>query len=267
MNRTDYYQVLGIGKDASAQVIKEAYRRLAFEYHPDRNRSDPECLEKMKEINEAYAVLSDAAKRRQYDTMRQEYGSYGYDRFRQNYSERDIFRNSDINQIFEEMAKTFGFRGFDEVFKESYGQGYRSFEFRRPGVFGRVIIFGGGRHRGGRPEVGPGMDIFPGGLFGKVARYVLKKVLAVGAGQGKDVREIIVLEADQARQGGTVTYFDRIRSKEIYIRIPPGTEEGRIIRLKGMGQAGSFGEESGDLYLKVQIRKSLLQKAMDFLKG
>ena len=78
-----------------------------------------------------------------YDFLQEQYGSDGFDRFKQSYSEEDIFRGSDIHQIFEEMAKAFGFRGFDEVFRESYGQGYRTFEFRRPGVFGKGFIFFG----------------------------------------------------------------------------------------------------------------------------
>ena len=138
-NHRDYYQVLGVNRDATPQTIKEAYRRLAFQYHPDQNRENLSAVERMKEINEAYAVLSDPKKRKDYDTYHEQYGTHGYDRFKQTYSEQDIFRGSDINQIFEEMARAFGFRGFDEVFRESYGQGYRTFEFRRPGVFGRGL--------------------------------------------------------------------------------------------------------------------------------
>ncbi len=63
MNGKDYYDILGIERDASLTKIKEAYRRLAFQYHPDRNASDPDAVERMKSINEAYAVLSDPAKR------------------------------------------------------------------------------------------------------------------------------------------------------------------------------------------------------------
>jgi DnaJ-class molecular chaperone len=116
MNQKDYYQILEVEKEASPQKIKEAYRRLAFQYHPDRNKGNPSAVEKMKEINEAYAVLSDPKKRRDYNTFHEQYGPYGYDRFKQAYSEQDIFRGSDVYQIFEEMARAFGFRGFEEVF-------------------------------------------------------------------------------------------------------------------------------------------------------
>ena len=86
-------------------------------------------------------------KKTRYDALSQEYGPFAYDRFRQNYSDQDIFRGSDINQVFEEMARAFGFRGFEQVFEESYGQGYRTFEFRRPGVFARGFVFYGPGHR------------------------------------------------------------------------------------------------------------------------
>ena len=64
MAQRDYYEILGLDRDASPHKIKEAYRKLAFQYHPDRNKGNPAALEKMKEINEAYAVLSDPEKRR-----------------------------------------------------------------------------------------------------------------------------------------------------------------------------------------------------------
>jgi len=89
----DYYQILGLNKDASQEQIKAAYRKLAFQYHPDRNKEDPAAAEKMKELNEAYAVLSDPVKRKEYDTYRDSYGSFASQRFRENYSEEDIRRD------------------------------------------------------------------------------------------------------------------------------------------------------------------------------
>ena len=69
MTQKDYYKVLGVERIANSRQIKEAYRRLAFEYHPDRNKGDVSAVEKMKELNEAYAVLSDQEKRKRYDNM------------------------------------------------------------------------------------------------------------------------------------------------------------------------------------------------------
>ena len=267
MSQGDYYKILGVDRNATPQKIKEVYRKLAFQYHPDRNKGNPSAVENMKEINEAYAVLSDPGKRRDYDTLRDQYGPYGYDRFRQGYSEQDIFRGSDINRIFEEMARSFGFRGFDEVFKESYGQGYRSFEFRRPGVFGRGFIFFGPAYQRINPsEVTASLGILPGYL-GKITRYLLKKMLVIKAPErGKDWVDVVTLDPLQAQQGGRARYIHRRRSRELIVTIPPGIREGQKIRLKGMGAEGKDGGEPGDLYLKVQIRKHLLQKVKDLLK-
>jgi curved DNA-binding protein len=140
-DQKDYYQILGVGENATPEQIRQAYRKLAFQYHPDRNKGNPDATEKMKEINEAYATLSDPRKRREYDALKERYGDLAYERFRQSHRPEDIFRGSDINQIFEEFARTFGFRSSDDIFREFYGPGYRSFQFRRGGVFGRGFIF------------------------------------------------------------------------------------------------------------------------------
>jgi DnaJ-class molecular chaperone len=266
-NQRDYYQVLEIEREASPQKIKEAYRRLAFQYHPDKNRGNPSAVERMKEINEAYAVLSDPNKRRNYDTFHERYGPYGYDRFKQTYSEQDIFRGSDINQIFEEMARAFGFRGFDEVFRESYGQGYRTFEFRRPGAFGKgFVFFGPGFGRRYHQEIPVSSGIFPGYL-GKLFRYLLKNTLGIRAPEkGKDLNDVIYLEPQQAQEGGRGKFLHRKRSKELIVTIPPGVREGQKIRLKGMGEPGKDGGEPGDLYLKVKIKRPLSQRFREFLK-
>jgi len=266
MNQKDYYQVLGVEKEASPQKIKEAYRRLAFQYHPDRNRENP-SVEKMKEINEAYAVLSDPKKRRDYDTFHKQYGPYGYDRFKQKYSEHDIFRGSDINQIFEEMARSFGFRSFEEVFKESYGQGYRTFEFQKPWASGRGFMFFGPGFGRGKPQGIPiSTDMFPGYL-GKLIKYLLRKILRTKEPEkGKDLCDIIYLNPRQAFEGAKGKYLHRRRSKELIVAVPPGMKEGQKIRLKGMGAPGKDGGEAGDLYLKVKIKKPLFERVKKLLR-
>jgi DnaJ-class molecular chaperone len=267
MDRKDYYRDLEVEREATPQNIKEAYRKLAFQYHPDRNRGNPAAVEKMKELNEAYAVLSDPRKRRDYDTLRERYGPSGFDRFKQSYSEQDIFRGSDIDQVFEEMGRAFGFRSFDEIFRESYGQGYRTFEFRRPGVFGRgFIFFYSPYNRGYKPEGAASFETLPGTL-GKLTGYLLKKIIGIKeAGSGKDAYDTIPLEPRQAQEGEKVKYFNRQRSKELVVTIPAGMRDGQKIRLKGMGAFGQDGGESGDLYLTVQIRKPFLQKVRELLK-
>jgi DnaJ-class molecular chaperone len=267
MDQKDYYQILEVEKEASTQKVKEAYRKLAFQYHPDRNRGNPSAVEKMKEINEAYAVLSDPKKRRDYDTFHEQYGPHGYDRFKRSYSEQDIFRGSDINQIFEEMARTFGFRSFEEVFRGSYGQGYHTFEFRRPGVFGRgFMFFGPGLGRGNPQRIPVSTEILPG-FLGQFIRYLLKKMLRMREpGRGKDLGDVIYLDPQQALEGAKGKYHHRKRSKELIVTIPPGMKAGQKIRLKGMGSPDKDGGEPGDLYLKVKIKKSLLKEVREFLK-
>ncbi|MBG0779630.1 MAG: J domain-containing protein, partial [Desulfotignum balticum] len=107
----DYYNILGIDKSASAADIKKAYRKLAMKYHPDKNKGDKTLEDKFKKISEAYAVLSDPEKRKQYDT-------YGSADFQQRYSQEDIFRNFDLGDILKE----FGFGGGRGGFSASFGQ-------------------------------------------------------------------------------------------------------------------------------------------------
>jgi DnaJ-class molecular chaperone len=267
MSQKNYYRVLGVEREASPQKIKEAYRKLAFQYHPDRNRETPSVVERMKEINEAYAVLSDPKKRNDYDTFYDQYGPHGYDQFRQRYSEQDIFRGSDIHQIFEEMARSFGFRGFEEIFKGPYSQGYRTFEFQRPGVSGRgFIFFGPGFGRTKLEGVSISSGLFPGYL-GQFVKYLLKKILRInGPERGKDLGDTICLDPRQAFEGARGKYLHRRRSKELIITVPPGMKEGQKIRLKGMGAPGRDGGDAGDLYLKVKIKKPLFERVKNFLK-
>ncbi|HVN96655.1 MAG TPA: DnaJ domain-containing protein [Syntrophorhabdaceae bacterium] len=267
MDQIDYYEILEIDKEASAQNIKESYRRLAFQYHPDRNDGDTQAVERMKAINEAYAVLSDPEKRARYDGLRQSYGYSAYDRFRQSYTEEDIFRGSDIGQIFEEMARSFGFRGFEDVFRASYGQGFRTFEVGKPGFAARGFIFSGPLFGGGeRREMQPISGAFPG-LFGKLLKFALKKMTGVEFPEaGKDRYDVMVVSARLADEGGKVTYRDKVRSRQLLVTIPPGIRNGQTIRLKGVGRQGKNGGIPGDLYLRVEIQRPVLQRIRNLFK-
>ncbi len=109
-----YYEILNVDRNADDVAIKRAYRNLAMKYHPDRNSGDAQAAERMKEINEAYAVLSDAHKRRLYDT----YGHAGLE----GYTQEDIFRGVDCSSLFRE----FGLRDFcgfgDSLFDSFFGR-------------------------------------------------------------------------------------------------------------------------------------------------
>src|SRR3989337_2341676 len=98
--KRDYYEILGVNKNASADKIKAAYRKLALQYHPDRNKS-PDAEEKFKEISEAYAVLSDSDKRAQYDR-------FGHAGIAGRYTAEDIFRGANFDEIFRDLGSGFG---------------------------------------------------------------------------------------------------------------------------------------------------------------
>lgn len=255
MEQRDYYTILGVEKTAGRKQIKEAYRRLALQYHPDRNRTD-EAAGRMKEINEAYAVLSDPKKREQYDSFSIRYGASGYHQFRESYSEQDIFRGSDIRQVFEEMSRIFGVRGFDEIFREHYGPGYQSFEFRRPGFSSQGFVFHSfpGMRQGGAG--GPRLN----GPFGRLVKYLLKKQWGLEFPEkGKDRGDKIVIPAELAVKGGKIHYTYRPKSRDLLVTIPPGITDGKKIRLRGMGDDGKAGGEPGDLYITIYVGRDLLE--------
>jgi len=263
MEQDDFYKVLDIPSNADDKQIKEAYRRMAFRYHPDRNKENPDTAEKMKGVNEAYAVLSNPTKRREYDALRQQFGSSAYRQFRKSYSEQDIFSGSDINSILEEMARSFGFRGFDEVFREFYGQGYRTFEFKNSGFSASGFVFTGPFRKQRQNHHSP----WPSqGILGKLSRYAIKKISGVDLPKnGSNHYDVICLTPEQAIHGGPYAYFHRKKSKRLVVKIPSGVQEGQHIRLAGMGEEGKGGGESGNLYLRVKIKKPLIRKIKDII--
>ncbi len=271
----DYYQVLGVAADADAKALKEAYRKLALKYHPDRNRDNPEAMDRMKAVNEAYAALSDPDKRREYDALRGRFGSSSaHNQFRQAYSDQDIFRGSDIDEILEEIAKNFGFRGVNDILRDVHrqGRGYARHTVRGPFSFGTGhIFFGSGV--GSRTARGPGSGAsvaqqVKAGLMSRALRYAMEKITgATFPERGGDIDDVIKLSPAMARTGGAFAYFHRIKEKKLVVRIPPGVREGQRVRLGGMGYRGKGGGEPGDLYLRVQIRKPLLQRIRDFFSN
>ena len=138
----DYYKTLGVERNATASEIKKSYRKLALKYHPDTTKGNKTLEEKFKSINEAYAVLSDPEKRKQYDT-------FGAEGFNQRYSQEDIFSNFDLGSIFSE----FGFGG------ASPGGGATGDFFSS--------LFGGGRRGPGGPRAGGGFGNFSQGVPNK----------------------------------------------------------------------------------------------------
>jgi DnaJ-class molecular chaperone len=259
MSEIDYYQILGVPADTEPAKIKQAYRDLAFKYHPDRNRERPDVAEKMKQLNEAYAVLSHAQKRREYDALRQSFGASAHHRFRQNYTDQDIFKGSDIHKILEEMAMSFGFRGYQDIFKEFYGKGYQTFEFKRPGFFMKGFIFSGTL---GKRQHRRGQMTFAKHPFMRLAHGAFAKLSQMTPrAKAKDLFEVIHIDTDLAQTGGPYAYYHQKRSKKLVVTIPRGVRDGQKIRLAGMGeQAKESHEPAGDLYLKIHIKQPLLER-------
>lgn len=209
----DYYEVLGISKNASSGEIKKAYRKLALKYHPDKNQGDKASEAKFKEISEAYAVLSDAEKKQMYDT-------YGSTDFHRRYSQEDIFRNFDLNDI----LRQFGFNGGAgrTTFHTNMGGGGNPFtSFFGQGDTGAHGCGGGC----GQPQKGQDMV------------YQLSVTLDdVMNGANKSI---------SLRKNGEI--------QNVSVKVPAGIEAGKKLRLKGKGGAAPMGGVPGDLYLKVDV--------------
>ena len=217
--KSDYYEALGLNKDASAEAIKKAYRKLALRYHPDKNQGNKAAEEKFKEISEAYAVLSDPEKRRQYDT----FGSAG---FHQRFSQEDIFRNFDLDAI----LRQFGFSG-------GFGSGFRGTS--------------GFRSAGGGSS--PFDTIFQGSMGGSGCRGGSCAPQPVA---GADLNYSLNITLDDVLHGAEKTVTLRQPNGEqqsIAVKVPKGIEHGKRLRLSGRGAPSPNGGPPGDLYLKICI--------------
>jgi curved DNA-binding protein len=217
----DYYKALGVDKGASLEDIKKAYRKLALKYHPDRNPTDKKrAEEKFKDISEAYAVLSDPEKRKQYD-------EFGTDAFRQKFTQEDIFRNFDINDI----LRGFGFGNLGGEFTWQGGSGGRG--ARRPYTTQRRA------------------DPF-GDLFGEQA-YGQREAPAA-KDQDIDYNLSITLEESVFGAEKKLALQKGNKTEEVSVKIPAGISSGKKLRLAGKGIPGPYGGPAGDLYLNIQVQ-------------
>lgn len=260
MAEKDFYSVLGVPREATKDQIKEAYRKLAMQYHPDRNKS-PGAEEKFKEISEAYAVLSDDEKRRQYD-------AYGREGFYQRYSTEDIFRGADFGDIFRGM----GFGGFDDLFAQFFGGGARQRPNRGEDLtyhlelnLEDIIKDFTQEIEARRMEVCSTCD----GSGSKQGTSTRTCGTCEGTGQVQRVQSAgfarLVRVTTCPKCGGRGYVVDspckdckgrgvRERTRKISVVIPAGVEDGHTLRLRGEGNAGENGTPPGDLYLVVSVR-------------
>jgi curved DNA-binding protein len=215
MDFKDYYEILGVSPDADEKTIKQTYRKLARQYHPDLNPGDKEAEEKFKGINEAYQALSNAEQRRKYDELRAQYqrwqqtGGQGRDFNWQNWAaqpgqQADVryATAEDFEDIFGEASP------FSDFFTSIFGQ--------TPGP-----AAAGGRARTRAPR------------------------------KGQDVEAEVELSLEEAAHGTARTF--QIGKRRIEARIPAGVRNGSRVRLAGQGGPGAAGGQAGDLYLVVRL--------------
>lgn len=271
---SNYYDILGVSKSASDAELKKAYRKKAMQYHPDRNQGDKAAEDKFKEVNEAYAVLSDKQKRSQYDI-------FGEQGFHQRFSQDDIFRGTDFNKIFDE----FGFGGqniFSSIFgggMGGMGQGFggprKGQNVEYPLSIGLMDAYHGAEKRvafslsngtsrdlklnipkgikngaklrvGGRgapsPDGGPDGDLYVLIDIQEHPEYVR---------QGNDLETPIELKVSEAIMGTSIEVPTPEGSKKI--KIPAGVQPGTKIRLRNLGFPIHGQPGNGDLFAVVQI--------------
>jgi curved DNA-binding protein CbpA len=270
-NPKDYYATLGVPPGATDEDLRSAYRRLALQWHPDRNKVDPSATERFQEISEAYAALTDPAKRREYDALRAAHAEPSF-RYSREDLFRDMFANRNASAVFEELAREF----------ERMGMRVDRHYFEQALFAGRVLVTGGVFVIS---PLTPILGMFSlaktalramGGvtaLTGKTAPS-LPGVSGLLSGIGKFGRWLVGLPAEPATGSPVPTKGDMTvplslsrteceqgTRKEIVVRrdgsderllvtVPAGVRAGSRLRLKGKGTSGPDGT-AGDLYLSV----------------
>ncbi|MBX3473550.1 MAG: molecular chaperone DnaJ [Planctomycetes bacterium] len=264
MAKRDYYEVLGVAKNSSPDEIKKAYHKLALKHHPDRNPGDKEAEEKFKEAAEAYGVLQDAEKRRQYD----QFGHQG-----SGFTGGPGFNN--VEDIFSAFSDIFGGSIFGDMFGGGGGrQGTRTRGRRGASLRCSITLeftdvvepvekvislrrnescdtcHGSGAKQGTSPSTCPQCD-GAGVVMTSAGFFSMRSACPRCQGRG----EIITDPCAKCGGSGRVA-----REREITIKIPPGIEDGMTLRVAGEGEAGENGAPSGDLLCDVHIKPHPLFK-------
>jgi len=254
----DFYETLGVDRGASEAELKSAYRKLAMQYHPDRNPDDKAAEQKFKDLNAAYEVLKDGEARAAYDRM-------GHDAFTQRQSAGggagaggfDFNFTSSFSDIFDEVFGEMGRRGgggrraqrgadlrynMEISLEEAYG-GKRA-EIRVPTLAACESCNGSGAEDGSEPTTCPTCN-GAGRIRASQGFFTVERTCPTCQGQGQTI-------SDPCRACGGQGRVRRERT--LQVNIPPGVDDGTRIRLSGEGEAGMRGAPPGDLYIFLSIR-------------
>jgi len=278
--KRDYYEVLGVDRNASQDEIKKAFRNLAFKYHPDRNK-EKGAEEKFKEISEAYAILSDPEKKQQYD-------AFGFEGIQGRYTQEDIFNRSRFQDIFSE----FGFN-FDDLFSRLFGGGFGGFGFQE-------VRTGPPRGRHLETQIEITLEQAAFGTEVEVALPKLKRCSRCGGSGAEPGSRVVacpkcggtgriqqrfssgfgqmirVVQCDNCEGRGEIPEkvcsrcrgvgLEESRSR-LQVKVPPGIQDGDSLVLRGQGEDGAYGGPPGDLYVTVRIKPHpyLIRRGMDII--
>jgi DnaJ-class molecular chaperone len=266
----DYYNILGISREATEEEVRRAYRRLALQHHPDRNPGDGGAEERFKRISEAYGVLIDPMKRGNYDqwtgheASRPQTNGFGYS---QEEIFRDMFKDPQASQVFRDLLREFERMGvrfdprfFDQMFFGGRGTLFGGIFVWGPFGSSRIRVFGHGpkeqvRTHGDSTEANPGVLERLGRRIGGLL-LGRQDALPTQAGTPQRERDLhyhLTLPEYQVRDGTHVKIaIDRGAGREhLQVRIPSDTRPGTRLRVKGKGLLK--GRESGDLYLTIEV--------------
>ena len=280
----DYYEILGVNRGATPEEIKKAYRKLAVQYHPDKNPGDKGAEEKFKEASNAYSVLSDPENRRVYDT----HGHAGVNGmgFEGHRTMDDIFANLNLDEIF---GRSFGgFGGFGDAFGDAFGQRRTRRPARGRDIRMNVNVPFSDAVLGSRKEVSVQgkritLTIPPGVEDGKTLRIRgYGEPLGIGTSgdllvtvsvqphptltrEGADLLTDAKISMATAALGGSVRV--KTLTDDVDLKITPGAQPGQQLRLRGRGATDASGRK-GDLRVRlvVEIPKSLSRKQRNLLK-
>ena len=257
-DKRDYYEVLGVAKDATADQIKSAYRKLAMKYHPDRNPGDKKAEEMFKKVSEAYEVLSDPAKRQQYDQfgaegMKQQFGPGGFQ-----WSNFSHAQDADFGDIFGNLGDLFGglFGGEARApnqgaslrvratvtFMEAVNGTEKVISITKPE---RCPVCGGSGSEPGSKTVNCPKCKGLGRLRVQSFFGIMEQTCPNCGGSGKVAEK----PCHECRGEGRVK-----QSKKLSIKIPAGVDDGSRLKMRGQGEAGIKGGPAGDLYIDIQVK-------------